>query len=184
MRNYKSKNMCTKPSLAGRQNMSEEYIAKHKDPNYDPKLMGGLRELFDIACENIKTPRKSAWTTEALIEKCGDYFQFSDEKQLKPTKSALQMFIGLSRQQACDWINSPERYGELSDILANCYGIIENQYVGRGELFPTFNMFLLRSKFAYVEKQEVEVTTFNSTSPEQIADAISKLGLDQPTEKL
>lgn len=183
MRNYKSKNVHTKPSMAGRQNISEEYIEKHKDKNYDPKLMGSLRELFDIGCKQILNPRKSAWTAQDLITKCGEYFLFTDEKELKPTKSALQMFIGLSRQQASDWINSPERYGDLSDILSNCYGIIENQYVGRGELYPTFNMFLLRSKFNYVEKQEVEVTTFNSTSPEQIADAISKLGLDRPTEK-
>jgi len=174
-RTYKSKNIHTTPAKSGRQNVSEEYIESHKVTD-DNGLMGSLVDMWSIGIEKQKKPRVSAWDTDSLFREFLDYFAFCDEKGLKPTKTGLQLFSGISRSQYFSWETEPAKYGEISDIVAQANQMMENQYVNRGESNPTFNIFMLKAKHGYAETSNVNVTATN-VSADDVAESIKKLGL-------
>lgn len=173
-----SKNIHTTPAKSGRQNMSEEYIEKHKVTD-DNGLMKSLVEMWNINVEKQKEPRKSAWDKESLFREITDYFAFCEERGLKPTKSGLQLYTGVSRQQYYAWETEPARYGDLSVVVNQANQIIENQYVNRGESNPTFNMFMLKTKHGYAETQNINVNTSGNVTGDEIAKKIAELGISK-----
>ena len=154
-RTYKSKDKHTKPSLAGEQNMSEKYLSKNKAK--EDNRVGDLIPLLDISIERIK--RGSAWTFEELAVEGRKYFEYCEERQLKPNKVGLQMWLGVSKQQYFDWLSNRDRYGEISDLITQLDRGVENQYIERLESYPTGNMFLLKSLHGYKDTQEININT-------------------------
>lgn len=177
-RTYKSKNIHTTPAKSGRQNMSEEYIEKHKVTD-DNGLMKSLVEMWEIGTTKYKEPRKSAWTADDLIREFGAYFKFCDEKGLKPSKSGLQLFCCISKAQYYSWETEPAKYGEISDLVALANISIENQYINRGEANPTFNTFMLKAKHGYAETQNINVNSSGAITGDEIAKKIAELGISK-----
>lgn len=162
----------TTPEGASEKNIPEEHIEKNKE-SLEDELMRNLAELYGYRYKTPE-PRKSAWTPELLVEKISGYFNFCAEKNLKPTKSGLRLYIGISRSQYHAWQSEPERYGEISDVIQDANAIMENQYVNRGEKFPTMNIFLLKSQHGYEDKSTIEV---KGGTQEEVAERIKQLGL-------
>lgn len=177
-RTYKSKNVQTKKELSGGNNLSEEYVESHKDTQND-SLMDNLVSLFDISANRKK--KGTNWTPEELEGVIRNYFVFCSEKNMKPSKSSLILYIGCSKSQYHAWQTESSKYGVISELIQMANMIMETQYVQRGESTPTFNMFLLKAAHGMVETQKVEIVN-NNVSKEEVADAISKLGLDEEDE--
>ena len=55
---------------------------------------------------------------------------------------------------------------------------MEIEYIEKGEKYPTFNMFLLKSSHQHSDKQEIEVTNKDVDS-DNIDDIVKKMGLDK-----
>lgn len=166
-----SKDIHTRPDMAGPENIPQSHIEKNKESG-DDGLMESLTELFSYA--DPRRPRKSAWEPEQLFDTIQAYFKFCDEKNLKPTKGGLRLYIGVSRSQYYAWQTNSEVYGDVSNLINEANEIMENQYVNRGEKYPTFNMFLLKSKHGYEDKSTIEV---KGGTQEEVAERIKQLGL-------
>lgn len=173
---YKSKNIQTTPENAGAKNISEEYVASHQDNKPVEGLMQACTDLFKISCQ--KTKRGANWTPEELADELANYFQFCADRNMKPAKCGIQLFLGMSDATYYDWQNKPEKYGELSSLINYANKTIESQYVDKIEQYPTGNIFLLKARYSYQDTSKVEVTS-TGISSEELADAVKKLGLDK-----
>lgn len=169
-----SKNVHTRPDMAGPQNMTDDRI-KRDTEKVEDGLMDNLLDLWEVAGEHIKQPRKSAWTAEGLYDTIRGYFEFSAERNLKPTKSAIIMYIGCSASQYYDWANKPEVYEDISEVVRWANAMMENQYINRGEKYPTFNIFMLKTKYGYEETSKLEIT--GDIKSDEVADRIKQLGI-------
>ena len=179
-RTYKDKNVHTRPSKSGVKNMSKEFNDSHKDME-DDNLMANISDIFKIGVEKGK--RTSAWTEEDLAREISAYFDYCVEKQLKPCKAGIRLFLGISKTQYYDWGVNPSKYGVISTLVQQANDAMELQYIGRSEKYPTANLFLLRTSHGHVETSKVDVTTNNAnTTVEEVDDIISKLGLDKKKE--
>ena len=175
-REYKTKNIQTKPKLSGVKNMTKEVIKKHKDIVEDD-LMESLIPVIDEYIEGKK--RTTNWTPDELLKSVRKYFIYCGKKNLKPSKSSIRIWLGMSRSQYHAWQSEPEKYGEISDIVRMANDLMETQYINRGEAYPTMNIFLLKSSHDHIDKQTVEVNTHNEISKDEISDVVNKLGLDK-----
>ena len=174
---YKSKNIQTKPSMAGKRNITKEFADAHKED--EDVGLDGLAELSKVAFTSRK--RQPNWNEDELSKAVIDYFEFCAKKNMKPSKVGIQLFIGVGKSQYYDWANK-EKYGAISEIISIANGLIEQQYIGRAEKFPTANIFLLKSSHQHVETSRLDINDSRSgigTTKEELSDAISKLGLDQ-----
>lgn len=169
----------TTPEQSGEQNLPADFVEKNKE-SADDELMRTLWELYGYKYKD-REPRKSAWTPEDLGHKVLDYFEFCADKNLKPTKSGLRLYIGVSRTQYYSWQTDIERYGDISNVIIDANEIMENQYINRGEKYPTFNMFMLKTKHGYEEVSKVEVTN-NAVTSDEVAERIKQLGIKKDEE--
>lgn len=171
---YKSKGIQTKKELSGEQNMSSDYIESHKDEA--DNLMTTLIGVFDVGLKQRK--RGTNWTEEELTESISKYFQFCSDKNMKPSKSSLGLWLGCSRAQYYSWQSENAKYGAISDIINMANAVMENEYINRGEKNPTFNIFMLKAGHGMVETNKVEISNTTNANPDEIKDVINKLGLD------
>lgn len=171
----KPKGIHTSPEKAGEQNFPEGYAEKNHD-KYD--RLDGQLEIWNHG-RHVLQEYKGLWTDEALEEHVYQYLKYCLDNEVKPCKAGLRLWLAVSNAQFYDWAGKPEKYGRKSEILNDAFDLIQSSYISRGEQFPTFNMFLLRSSHGHVEKNKVEVTTTNATTADEVKDTISKLGLDK-----
>ena len=182
-RKYKSKNVQTKPELAGEQNMPMEFVKRHNITDIEElKTLEGSVGLFKIAM--VQRKRGTNWKPEELAQYVGEYFQYCVDKEMKPNKAGIALWLGMSKSQLWEWATKPEKYGVISNIIQTANYLMENSYIQRGEKYPTMNTFLLRTGYGYVEKQKVDITSRQEVTTEEIDDVISKLGLDEGDTKL
>lgn len=166
----------TNPSVAGPQNISKEMKRRMKDDTED-NLMRSLIGVFDKGAVNQKRLRTANWTPEEMLMEIRDYFKYCDEHALKPNKSSIQAWLGCSRQTYSRWTKETERFGELSDVIRLANNIMADQYVNRGEKYPTMNIFLLKSAHGYKDQQEVLITNTDEVKSEDVDELVKKLGL-------
>jgi len=178
MRNYKSKNCHTKPSKSGVKNMSKAFDESHKDKD-DDELMGNLSEMFKVGVEKAK--RTSAWTEEDLAREISGYFDYCVLKGLKPCKAGIRTYLAISRAQYYSWQSDSARFGVITDLINMANDVMEQEYIGRSEKYPTSNLFLLRTSHGHVEtsKLDVNATGMAITSADEVKDLVDKLGLDK-----
>lgn len=175
---YKKKGLQSSPEKAGVQNLPDDFIEENQLPKSE-RVAGSLSDLFLLSMERAK--KGTNWTPEEVQDVVGEYFAYADEHSLKPSKAGLQLFLGLSTAQYYAWVGEPERYGVISEILQHAEKAMENQYITRGEKYPTMNMFLLKSSFGHQEKQTIEIT--EKMDSEEIENRIKNLGLKKSKEK-
>lgn len=173
---YDTKNIQTKPELAGEQNMTKEIIEHNKDIVEDD-LMASLIPVFDMGIK--QRARGTNWTEEELTLAIRDYFVYCASHSLKPSKSSIRIWLGCSRSQYHAWQSESSKYGAISDIIKLANDIMETQYINRGESHPTMNVFLLKSSHQHQDRQEVQITSGTEVSKDDIGDVIGKLGLDK-----
>lgn len=176
MRNYKKQGNQTGPENSGVKNMPEDYVEKKKvEGNGD--VLGGLIPLFKKAQER----RGVNWTEELLVDAICDYFEYCKEKEVKVYKGGLMLWLGCTRSTYWEWENNPSKYGAISNIIQEANRVIEGQYIGRAEQYPTANLFLLRTSHGHVETSKVDVqTTGQASTVDEVNDLIGKLGLNKP----
>lgn len=187
MRNYKRKSNQTRPSEAGRKNMTKEFEKKHKDVEEGDGIgTEHLSEMFDIGVKaRNQHPRGMNWTPEEFKATVADYFDYCHEKSLKPCKSGLRIFLGCSTSTYHAWYTQPEKYGAISEILQTANDMMETQYISRLEKYPTGNTFLLQTSHKHVKADKLDITTNgqNLNDNQAVLDAISKLGLDKSQDE-
>lgn len=179
-RNYKKKGLQTDPKNYGVKNMPSDYVEKNKDVESDG-LMGKLIPMFEKGMERRK--KGSNWTVEELFDAVKEYFDYSSENDLKPNKSGLRLYLGVSKTQYFAWQTESTKYGEISEIINFANDLMEQQYVNRGEKYPTFNTFLLKASHQYVEKTQVDINTGdNAVKASEINEIVKNLGLDKAND--
>ena len=169
----KCKGIHTCPENAGPQNFPEGYIEKRKDPN---NTMAKLLPIWTHGKTNLQK-YKGKWTDEELEEEITQYFYFTVENEVKPAKAGLSLWLSASDETMNAWENNLEKYGRKSVLIREANKMIESSYVERGESYPTFNMFLLKTMHKYREGNEITINHQPISTKEEIAETIEKLGL-------
>lgn len=178
MRNYKSKNIQTKPSLSGVKNMPNDYAEKNKAIG-NGEVLSGLIPLM----KKGQGRKNTNWTEDEMREAVFEFFEYCTENEVKVYKGGLALWLGCHKGQIWEWENNPSKYGGITDVIKSACELIEGQYIGRAEQYPTANLFLLRTSHGHVETSKVDVNTNNiATTTDDVKDIISKLGLDKPKE--
>ena len=90
----------------------------------------------------------------------------------------LSVWLGISEDTMYKWAKED---GFKSESLNMAFKAIQWNYQERIEQYPTGNIFLLKALHNVVETNKVEIVN-NNVSKEEVADAISKLGLDEEDE--
>ena len=165
------------PLTAGKQNLSKKNIEMNKDKR-EPNQMGEILGVFEHG-RYILGEYGGLWTEESLEDEIYQYFTYCTEVNLKPAKVGLRLWLGLSKSQYWEWETKPEKYTWKSNQINQANDFMELQYIGRLELYPTGNQFLLKAQHNYIDKQTVEVNTHNEISKDEISDVVNKLGLDK-----
>jgi hypothetical protein len=180
-RTYKNKNIHTKPETAGEHNIPEGYVEKRQMDAEGQELMATLSDMYKKSTE--KRLRKSAWTPELLDKEVNEYFEYCTVKNLKPSKSSLQIWLGVGKSQYYDWEqNKNYKYGDISEIINQANYIMETQYVNRAEKYPTANIFLMKTSHGHIESSKMDITSNgNSLSVDfnELKEKIAQLGLDK-----
>lgn len=158
--------------------MSKEFDDKHKDLE-DDNLMANLSEMFTIGVEKLK--RTSAWTGDDLARELKGYFEYCILKELKPCKAGIRTYLGISRTQYYAWQTESSKYGVISNLINQANDIMEQEYIGRSQKYPTANLFLLRTSHQHVEtsKLDVQAVGIATTDANEVADLVAKLGLNK-----
>src|SRR5699024_3906481 len=109
-------------------------------------------------------------------------FTYVVEKDIKPAKVGLRLWLGLSKSQYYDWETKPQVYGYKSNLIQMANDFMEMQYISQIESYPTGNIFLLKSSHQHVDKQEVNITNVAEVDRNNILDTVTKLGLNEGTD--
>ena len=173
---YKSKDIQTKPSMAGEQNMTEDRLLLDKDKVEDD-LMTNLVDIFKKG--NTQRVKGTNWTEEELELSLTEYFEYCGVKSLKPSKSGARVWLGVSRTQYYAWQSETAKYGAISNLINQANDLMETQYINRGEQYPTMNVFLLKSSHQHIETSKMDVTTNGQaiSSDAEVKSLVDKLGL-------
>ena len=165
----------SKPKTSGVQNLPKEYMERVEGTG------GGIMEdLIGIYEKGFANRRDYAgkWDEDSLESEVHDFFKYCAQFDVKPAKSGLRLWLGLSRSQYHEWETNTSSHPLKSDILDSAHSLMEMQYITKGESHPTMNMFLLKSGHGHSDKQEVQITGTQVDS-DSIAESISKLGLGE-----
>lgn len=161
------------PETSGVQNLPESYIKRVEGTGGG--IMKDLVELRNRGMEN-RQDYKGKWTDEDLQREVGEFFEFCGERDIKPAKAGLILWLGISRSQFHEWETNTSSHPLKSDILQDASHLMQMQYIGKVESHPTGNIFLLKAGHGYSDKQEIQVTG-SSVDSDSIAESIKKLGL-------
>ena len=161
------------PQTSGKQNLPESYINRLKG-----RGGGKMHDLKQIREHGFYNRQDYAgkWDADSLKREIDEYFNFCADKDIKPSKAGLRLWLGLSKSQYWEWEKNHTDF--KSNLINEANDLMEIQYIEKGEKYPTFNMFLLKSSHNHSDKQEVEITS-KDVSKDEIADTISKMGLDK-----
>lgn len=173
---YNSKNIHTKPENAGAQNLVDKNIPKDND--------GIMKKIYPVWQRSQDKSKIYAghWTEQDLRTSVGEFFDYCNEIDLKPTKPGLQLWLGISRSMYYDWLNLPDKYGYKSDILKLAEQTMEFYLQSNIDKYPTGSIFLLKTSHGHVEQNRLDITSNGqSMQPKQdeIEQSIRLLGLEE-----
>jgi hypothetical protein len=172
----KSKGVHTSPLKAGEKNMPSNYPETH------PDVGNTMETLYPIWLKSFENREnyKGLWTEETLAEQLHEFFKYCFEKDVKPSKSALCLWLDISKAQFHDWQTKAEKHGFKTSLLKKASLLIETSYIGRIEKYPTGNIFLLKTSHDHVETSKVEVENKSvGVTTEDVNSVIEKLGLNK-----
>lgn len=171
-RNYKKKGIQTCPELAGRQNMKDVVTG-----NDQSRLGDANVQLFERAMK----VKGTNWTEDEMSAECLQYFRWCAETESKPNKAGLALWLGATKSTLWAWLNEPNKYGAISNVIAHSCALMENGYIGRIEKYPTGNVFLLKTSHGHVETSKLDVSDSRGeeTNAQNVLERVAKLGLDK-----
>lgn len=170
----KEKGKHSSPETSGVQNLPQSYIDRVTGTGGES--MKDILEIYNKGTSNSKE-YKGLWDEESLERELKDYFTFCAEKQIKPAKAGVRLWLGLSKSRYWEWENEANTY--KANLLQQANEFMELQYIGNIEKYPTGNIFLLKSSHGHQDKQEIEVTNNHNASTDDITELVSKMGLDK-----
>lgn len=172
----KEKGKHSSPETSGIQNLPGTYIDRVKNTGGET-----MKDLVNMRKKGMANRQDYAgkWTDEDLEREISEFFEFCAEHDVKPAKAGIRMWLGLSRSQYHEWETNKSSHPLKSDILEEAHSLIEMQYLGKIETYPTGNIFLLKSAHGHSDKQEIQVTSGNDVNTDKIAEAVKKLGLGE-----
>lgn len=170
-RTYKSKHVHTSPENSG-----EKMLESANIPKDEENIMSQLMPIWERSQDKSKI-YTGQWTDEQFEQSVAEFFKYCNASKFKPTRPALQLWLGVSRAQYYDWKTKPEKYGVKSDILGRAEIGMELYLQANLDKYPTGSIFLLKTSHGLVETTNVNVTNNNPTSKEEVEDLVSKLGL-------
>lgn len=172
-RTYTKKGVHTSPENAGIQNMP--------DPSTMPKDEDGIMNKLMPVYKRGRSDKayNGQWTDKQFTNSIDEFFTYCNSCDLKPTRPALQLWLGVSRAQYHDWKNKAEKYEVKSDILNRAELVMEMYLQSNIDKYPTGSIFLLKATHGLQDMTKVEVTNTTQAKPEEVSDMISKLGLDK-----
>lgn len=174
----KSKGVHTNPTKAGEQNLPVGYAEKNRD---EDNTVAGILPIYKKGMENREN-YKGLWDEESLAKEIQAYFDYCADNNVKLAKVGISLWLGISKSQMFEWAKEKVKYGFKSDLINQAFDIVELSYIGRAEKYPTANLFLLRTSHGHIEQSKMDITSNGqavNTSPEEVNDLISKLGLDK-----
>lgn len=165
----------TNPEDAGRHNIPESHIKRHKEKEDD----GINKHVLELLKRSLSKTGQCSWTPHELAVQIIEYFDYCEEENMKPCKSGLRLYIGVSEKQYYDWGRYPEKYGNISQVVKSANEAMETQYINKGEKNPTMNIFLLKASFNYIEQGKLDITTNGESleSSEDVKEKLAKMGL-------
>lgn len=169
----KEKGKHSSPETSGIQNLPKSQIDSLKGTGGG--VVKEILEIYEKGRENSKE-YKGLWDEESLARELHEYFIFCAEKDAKPSKAGIRLWLGISKSRYWEWENEAGTY--KANLLAQANDFMEIQYISKGEQYPTMNMFLLKSSHGHSDKQEIQITG-TDVNKDEISDAIAKLGLDK-----
>lgn len=187
VKRIKKKGEHSSPETSGVQNMNQKYIKRNKLKN-DEEVQT-LKDIHGAYLHGIDNKKKidqeykGKWTDELLQQEVLEYFEYCVETGMKPAKAGLRLWLGIARSTYEDWEKGDRKHGHKSGIIRMANEFMESQYISRLEKYPTGNIFLLKSSHGHSDRQQVEITGGKDVNKEDIADVVSKLGLDSENSK-
>jgi len=166
-----AKGVHTSPQKAGKKNMENINV-----PKDELGLMEKIMPIYDIGNINKKA-YKGLWTEEEFIDCIDKFFQYCREQDFKPTKPALQVWLGVSRDTYNEWERFPDKYSYKSDKVRQANQIMEIYLQGQVDKYPTGSIFLLKASHGLADSTTVNINT--NVSQEDVGELVSKLGLDK-----
>lgn len=171
----KAKGVHTSPETAGAQNLEGKVL---------PKDEAGLNQQIYPAWQHGKgirhklEPYGGKWPDDLLEAEVEEFCTYCVENNVKPTQPLLRLWLNVSADTLLQWKKFPDKYGRKSSIIREVLAFMECYLQGNLDKYPTGSIFLLKSSFGHAETTNINVAG-NSTSPDDIKDAIAKLGLNK-----
>lgn len=162
------------PETSGVQNLPKSYIDRVTGTGGG--LMKDIMEIYKRGQTNTQE-YKGLWDEESLSAEIEEYFEFCAERDVKPAKAGLRLWLGVSKSRYWEWENEKGTY--KANLLSQASEFMEIQYIGRLESHPTGNIFLLKSSHGHSDRQDINITSGSNVNSEEIGDVVSKLGLDK-----
>ena len=165
---------------SGIKNMTKEIIERLQDQDeaFDLKASAQVIIFKRGLINTLK--RKTNWAPMELAEEIAEYFDFCLITEKKANLFGLSAWMGCNVQLIHEWMNNPHKYGDLSEICSRARDIMADECVSRGEKYPQFNVFMLKAAYGLQDRQELTVKTETAIKDDEIADIVSKMGLDKP----
>ena len=106
-----------------------------------------------------------------------DYFQLCADNDMKPTAAGFCMAIGVSKVTIHNWRNGIYRADTHQAAICKGYDILDalwQDYMMNGKINPVSGIFLGKTLFGYIEKQEVVLTPNGQTEAVNVKEIEAK----------
>jgi hypothetical protein len=173
----KNEHKTTSPKKAGK--LTDKMIAKNKEQDEELAVtMHDLLPIWNKSTEN-RTNYKGLWTEKTLSYEIDQFFRYCFDRNIRPCKSALLLWLDLSHSQANKWVKDISQNNYKGEMLLRAFMLMETNYIQRSEKYPTANLFLLKTNHGYVETSKVDVNNVSDekVSLDEINEVVNRLGL-------
>lgn len=136
---------------------------KNNTPNVQPLDLnpGDNSKYLSHALMIAKLPPIDHKDVAQVEQRITDYFQLCADNDLKPTSAGFCMAIGVSKATISNWRNGVHRADTHQAVICKGYDILDalwQDYMMNGKINPVSGIFLGKTLFGYIEKQEVVLT--------------------------
>ncbi len=134
-----------------------------REPYQNPKLEpGDNTKYLKHSMEIMKWDKPDMNSTEAVRERCFDYFSLCSDNDMKPTFAGLALAFGVDRMTLWRWCNNHPDGRKLSDstrdTIKKARDLINAQmedFMQNGKINPVAGIFLMKNNMNYTDQQEV-----------------------------
>lgn len=127
----------------------------NQKPDLKPGEMSKTVSLFDDL-RQMPPVRKS--DTARVEERVGQYFQFCEERDLKPSVEGLALALGTSRQVLWNWEqDSNSKAGQIISRAKLLINALLTDFTLNGKINFAYSIWLQKNHFGYSDTKTVEL---------------------------